>query len=214
MTYIATFYSHYGAIQFRKNCEKMHLEALVIRQHTPALSYGSYTELQLTNRQYAFARDLDNMRVIITVNNDDNDAWMNLPAGNAAEYVGTLTGQKVAVEGGCINVCVGANSGEIWVPTEDTSVPETFSENKDSIVEETPVTQEEVKNEGSAETKTASASSVPEAASTKEDTDRTPLLKRSLSISIRTKLRKTCPSKSSRLASSQRWQTTVPSPIR
>jgi len=145
-----------------------------IRQHTPALSYGSYTELQLTNRQYAFARDLDNMRVIITVNNDDNDAWMNLPAGNAAEYVGTLTGQKVAVEGGCINVCVGANSGEIWVPTEDTSVPETFSENKDSIVEETPVTQEEVKNEGSAETKTASASSVPEAASTKEDTDRTP----------------------------------------
>ena len=28
MTYIATFYSHYGAIQFRKNCEKMHLEAL------------------------------------------------------------------------------------------------------------------------------------------------------------------------------------------
>ena len=145
-----------------------------IRQHTPALSYGSYTELQLTNRQYAFARDLDNMRVIITVNNDDNDAWMNLPAGNAAEYVGTLTGQKVAVEGGCINVCVGANSGEIWVPTEDTSVPETFSENKDSIVEETPVTQEEVKNEGSAETKTAPASSIPEAASTKEDTDRTP----------------------------------------
>ena len=27
MTYIATFYSHYGAIQFRKNCEKMHLDA-------------------------------------------------------------------------------------------------------------------------------------------------------------------------------------------
>ena len=30
MTYIATFYSHYGAIQFRKNWEKMHLEALVM----------------------------------------------------------------------------------------------------------------------------------------------------------------------------------------
>ena len=28
MTYIATFYSHYGAIQFRLNCEKLHLEAL------------------------------------------------------------------------------------------------------------------------------------------------------------------------------------------
>ena len=145
-----------------------------IRQNTPALSYGNYTELQLTNRQFAFARDLDSVRVIVTVNNDDNDAWMNLPAGNAVEYIGTLTGQKVSVEGGHINVRVGANSGEIWVPSEETPVPETFSENKDSIVEETPVTQEEVKNEGSAETKTASASSVPEAASTKEDTDRTP----------------------------------------
>jgi hypothetical protein len=26
MKYIATFYSHYGAIQYRKNCEKMDLE--------------------------------------------------------------------------------------------------------------------------------------------------------------------------------------------
>ena len=65
-----------------------------IRQNTPALSYGSYTELQLTNRQFAFARDLDSVRVIVTVNNDDNDAWMNLPAGNAVEYIGTLTAES------------------------------------------------------------------------------------------------------------------------
>ena len=87
-----------------------------VRQHTPALSYGSYAELQLTNRQFAFARDLDGVRVIVTVNNDDNAAGMNLPAGNCAEYIGTLTGQKVSVQGGCINVTVAANSGEIWVP--------------------------------------------------------------------------------------------------
>ena len=30
MTYIATFYSHYGAIQFRKNCEKMKLDAVIM----------------------------------------------------------------------------------------------------------------------------------------------------------------------------------------
>ncbi len=87
-----------------------------VRQHTPALSYGSYAELQLTNRQFAFARDLDGVHVIVTVNNDDNAAGMNLPAGNCAEYIGTLTGQKVSVQGGCINVTVAANSGEIWVP--------------------------------------------------------------------------------------------------
>ena len=30
MTYIATFYSHYGSIQFRKNCEKMKLDAVIM----------------------------------------------------------------------------------------------------------------------------------------------------------------------------------------
>lgn len=87
-----------------------------IRQHTPALSYGSYAELQLTNRQFAFARDLDGIRVIVTVNNDDNAADMSLPAGNCAEYIGTLTGRKVPVQDGRIKVTVAANSGEIWVP--------------------------------------------------------------------------------------------------
>jgi len=87
-----------------------------IRQHTPALSYGSYAELQLTNRQFAFARDLDGIRVIVTVNNDDNAADMSLPAGNCAEYIGPLTGRKVPVQDGRINVAVAANSGEIWVP--------------------------------------------------------------------------------------------------
>ena len=90
-----------------------------VRQHTPALSYGSYAELQLTNRQFAFSRDLDGVRVIVTVNNDDNAAGMSLPAGNCAEYIGTLTGQKVSVQGGRINVTVSANSGEIWIPAGD-----------------------------------------------------------------------------------------------
>ena len=90
-----------------------------VRQNTPALNYGSYAELMLTNRQYAFARDLDGVRVIVTVNNDDNAASMSLPAGNAAEYIGTLTGEKVAVENGRINVTVAGNSGNIWIPAGD-----------------------------------------------------------------------------------------------
>lgn len=87
-----------------------------VRQGTPALSYGSYAELALTNRQFAFARDLEGMRVIVTVNNDDSDAEMNLPTGSAPEYVGALTGQKVSVQGGRIRVRIAANSGEIWLP--------------------------------------------------------------------------------------------------
>lgn len=90
-----------------------------IRQHTPALNYGSYTELQLTNRQFAFSRDLEQYRVIVTVNNDDQDAEMHLPAGNVSEYIGALSGRKVTVQDGFIHVTVFSNSGEIWIPSGD-----------------------------------------------------------------------------------------------
>ena len=81
----------------------------------------------LTNRQYAFARDLDNVRVIVTVNNDDNAAGMNLPVGNTAAYIGALSGKRAEVQGGRINVTIPANSGEIWISEEqmkgETPVP-------------------------------------------------------------------------------------------
>ena len=160
-----------------------------VRQHTPALSYGSYAELQLTNRQFAFARDLDGVRVIVTVNNDDNAADMNLPAGNCAEYIGTLTGQKVSVQGGCINVTVAANSGEIWVPAGEmpeytpvkTEIPTETAKAEEKIAEpvsiqsETPVQDvnlaaeetaaakaEEQQPEKTAENHTSEATAVPE----------------------------------------------------
>ena len=147
-----------------------------VRQNTPALSYGSYTELQLTNRQFAFARDLDGVRVIVTVNNDDNDACMNLPAGNAAEYIGTLSGQKVTVENGRISVTVRANSGEIWVPAGDmpeyTPVDiEITPEKPEKTVsaDETPVSKEEYTEESS--TKTIEENITEDEAST-EDSDK------------------------------------------
>ena len=86
------------------------------RQNTPALSYGEYNELLLTNRQYAFSRNYNGQSVVVTVNNDDSDYTMTVSAGNAAEYIGALSGEKVSVNGGRITVNVKANSGEIWVP--------------------------------------------------------------------------------------------------
>ena len=71
------------------------------------------------NRQYAFSRNFEGESVVVTVNNDDSDFTMTLPAGNAAEYVGALSGQKVRVENGNICVNVKANSGEIWLPVTD-----------------------------------------------------------------------------------------------
>ena len=132
-----------------------------VRQGTPALSYGSYAELALTNRQFAFARDLEGIRVIVTVNNDDSDAEMNLPTGSALEYVGALTGQKVSAQSGRIRVRVAANSGEIWIPAGDmpeynpvqTDVPETAAakENEDAASE----AEEEQKAENNTVTEAA-----------------------------------------------------------
>ncbi len=98
-----------------------------IRKNTPALSYGDYNELLLTNRQYAFSRNYRGESVIITVNNDDSDYVMTLPAGNAKEYTGALSGERVSVSNGSITVNVKANAGDIWIPADsnsrDTSEP-------------------------------------------------------------------------------------------
>ena len=145
-----------------------------VRQGTPALSYGSYAELALTNRQFAFARDLEGIRVIVTVNNDDSDAEMNLPTGSAPEYVGALTGQKVSAQSGRIRVRVAANSGEIWIPAGDmpeykpvqTDVPETAAakENEDAA--------SEAEEEQKAENNTVTEAAPEKEASNAENTDK------------------------------------------
>ena len=145
-----------------------------VRQGTPALSYGSYAELALTNRQFAFARDLDGMRVIVTVNNDDSDAEMNLPTGSAPEYVGALTGQKVSAQGGRIRVRVAANSGEIWLPAGDmpeykpvqTEIPEMAAAKEE-------ITAHEAEENQTAENGTVTEAVLEKEASTAENSDKT-----------------------------------------
>jgi len=95
-----------------------------IRQNVKALSYGSYRELLLTNRQYAFSRSHDGIVAVVTVNNDDSDYVMTLSVGEAAsyatEYIGVLSGQKTAVVNGNIVVNVQRNGGDIWIPYVET----------------------------------------------------------------------------------------------
>ncbi|MBR1390709.1 MAG: alpha-amylase [Lachnospiraceae bacterium] len=114
-----------------------------IRQETKALDYGDYQELQLTNRQYAFARNYNGQMVVVTVNNDDGDTYMNLPAGNAAEYIGALSGERVSVNNGRIDVNVKGNYGEIWIPVTD-GAPEVkpVEVHTEQLSQETTPTQE------------------------------------------------------------------------
>ena len=90
-----------------------------IRAKSPALSYGGYTQLQLTNRQYAFSRNVNGENVIVVVNNDDNDCMMTLPSNSVEEYVGALSGERIYAEGGNITVNVKACGGDIYLPLND-----------------------------------------------------------------------------------------------
>lgn len=99
-------------------CTKLIAALGKIRQNTPTLMFGDYKELELQTTHFAYARVLDGKYVITTVNNGDNDVSVNLEAGCSTEYVGALTGERVAVNGGRIQVRVLANFGEIWIPSE------------------------------------------------------------------------------------------------
>ena len=118
------------------SCTKLIAALGKIRRNTPALCYGEYKELLLQTTHYAYARVLDGKSVIATVNNSDNDVYMDLQAGNSSEYVGALTGEKVSVNGGYIHVKVPANYGEIWIPSE--MINESFAPIKSVEIEKAP----------------------------------------------------------------------------
>ncbi len=89
-----------------------------IRRNTPALCFGDYKELLLQTTHFAYERTLNGKSVIVTVNNSDGDVYMNLSCGNSEIYVGALSGEKICVNNGQIQVKVSANYGEMWIPEE------------------------------------------------------------------------------------------------
>ncbi len=97
-------------------CTKLIAALGELRSRLKPLVYGDYRELVLTTRHYAFSRNYNGTSVIIAVNNDDSDAFLSIQAENGAEYVGALSGEKAVASGGHIDVCVKANSGDVWLP--------------------------------------------------------------------------------------------------
>ena len=81
-----------------------------VYQAQPALWYGEYREIDLTNTRYAFLRG----DVLITVTNSDSEEWFDL--GLEGSYVGALSGRTIQAEGGRLRFPLEGNSAEIWVP--------------------------------------------------------------------------------------------------
>ena len=89
-----------------------------IKKEFRELSYGSYKELLLTNRQLAFSRKLGESSVFVAVNNDDKEALVSFPADGT--YKKALSGGNVKAENGRITLTISGNSGEILVPENGT----------------------------------------------------------------------------------------------
>ena len=123
-------------------CTKLIAALGKLRHNIPALCYGDYKELLLQNTHFAYARTLDGKSVITTVNNADNEVVMNLQASDCAEYIGALTGERISVNGGHIQVKVPANAGEIWIPADMTD--ESFAPISMSKIETTSKSVEKV----------------------------------------------------------------------
>lgn len=91
------------------------------RNNTPALCYGEYRQLELQTTHFAYERRYGNQSVIITVNNSDREAVIKLDCSSCNEYVGALTGEHITADNGWINICIPANSGEIWLSSDSLS---------------------------------------------------------------------------------------------
>ncbi len=151
-----------GAIEDNP-CTKLIAKLGKVRQEVKALSYGDYKELMLTNRQYAYSRNCDGVSVIVTVNNDDSDYTMTVPAGNCTEYIGALSGERVSVGNGNIVVNVKANSGDIWIP---------YTGGEDIVKEELPtITKEAVEIVTVSESGTTAVEEVENAVECQEESE-------------------------------------------
>lgn len=85
-----------------------------IHAEHPEFYNGTYQELLLTNRQYAFARLAPGSAAITIVNNDDAPSSLQIPVPIAAsEAVDLIHDTVLPVSDGKVSVCVDGNSGII-----------------------------------------------------------------------------------------------------
>lgn len=85
-----------------------------IHKEQPALSEGTYQELLLTNRQYAFARIMGEEGVIVAVNNDENVAELHIRMpvkGKTCESL--ISGEMFEVQENTLHIKLLANESQI-----------------------------------------------------------------------------------------------------
>ena len=91
-----------------------------VRADSGALAYGSYRELLLRNRQYAFSRETADQEVIVAVNCDDSPAEFALRA-DYPRYEDALTSAKTNARDGMVYFTIPPSAGIILLSCEQKS---------------------------------------------------------------------------------------------
>lgn len=85
-----------------------------VHKEQPALANGRYRELLLTNRQYAFARILDDSGVVVAVNNDDKEAELRIREPIPGKsYKNLIDGKVYEAKDGAVTVKLLPNESQI-----------------------------------------------------------------------------------------------------
>ncbi len=119
-----------------------------IRKNTPALSYGDYKEILLTNRQYAFMRSYNGQTVYVCVNNDSSPAQLTL-RNVSGTFTGLLSGITLTANNGFLQGTLPANCGEIFVSgkADLTARPAMISELQKQTAPPAPIAEPKKKKE-------------------------------------------------------------------
>lgn len=101
------------------------------------LTEGTYQELLLTNRQFAFGRVCEHSAMITALNNDDDEAVLEIPCPVPTESAVDLLGIAVSVnyENGRVRVTLAGNSGTVIYVGEDADQKESVDLGKEMLAQ-------------------------------------------------------------------------------
>ncbi len=89
-------------------------QAAKIHRDNPEFYGGRYQELLLTNRQYAYARRGEHSAAVTALNNDDDEAVLNIPVPlHASEAENLMDGSILPIENGRLVLPLPGNTGVV-----------------------------------------------------------------------------------------------------
>lgn len=84
-----------------------------IKKEHPSLSYGSYKDAYLTNRQYAYIRSFENDHILVIANNDEDTQYFDIAIDGLRACTSILNEDRYKINGNVLHLHLAANDSDI-----------------------------------------------------------------------------------------------------